>query len=832
MNKIFRGALGLLIIAASSLVAIGIIFSNLAKKSLYQDSGEIRAEGLNTRVRVYMDDYGVPHIFAESEHDLYYTLGYMHARDRLWQMDIMRRAAEGRLSQIFGSSTIEYDRLFRMIRINKTAFELYKNISQKSRDILEAYSEGVNVFIQMHRKQLPIEFDVLNYQPDEWKPEHSLMVGRLMAWDLNLNWYGDYAFREIVDKVGIEKALEIFPDRRISSGRSFKDMRKANEGENGFGLKTQTPRGQESPLLESGIKKFVEVYLSYRQFRGMRDISSGSNSWVISGSKSETEKPILANDPHLNLESPSRWYEVHLKGGNIDVMGATLPGVPAVIIGHNRAVSWGLTNLMNDDNDFVILDRDSTNPLRYIYKGQSLFPDSSVEKIEVKDSTGVYLTVKETKLGPVVSDLRTGILKEDKLIALLWTGFENSDELKALYMLNTAKNWEEFKSGLKDFGCPAQNFIYADTAGNIGYQAAGKVPKRSQSQMGRLPPGENAEWTGYVDFDMLPGIFNPKDSFIVTANTDPFEVVSGKENQVSEFYISWTWEPRSRLERIKEMLQKKTKFNVDDFRLIQMDHVSLYAKEMVKYLLASFGEGAEETQEVRDGLNRMRNWDGLMKPENPEGAIFNVFFVNLVKNIYEDELGEKVFYDFLTLSNIPYRSTAVLLEEANSSWFDNVNTAGIERKEEIIRKSFRDAVWFLISRFGTGDMNMWRWGEMHQLKFMHPLGNAAALDKTFNIGPYQLGGDYTTVNNSGFSLVSALKDGRFEPEVGPSMRMISDLSNIEHSLSINSTGQSGQPTHPNYSDQSRLWIYGDYKEGAMDEFEIAQRGYKYLVLSP
>lgn len=819
MNKISKGILGTIIILVPALAAIAIIFNNLSNKSFYPDSGEIHVNGLLAKVRIYSDEFGVPHIFAENEHDLYFSMGYLHARDRLWQMDVMRRAAEGRLSEVFGGSTVEYDKLFRTIGINRTSYSMLKNISQKSRDILRDYSQGVNKFVEMHRKQLPIEFDILNSQPEEWKPEHSLMVGRLMAWDLNLNWYADYAWREIVEKVGIEKAAEIFPDTSLVPRKKLEAPIEDTTVSEPQGTKTSLlPPSSGGVPPEKGETAFLETYISYRRFFGLNNFSSGSNSWVIAVSRSESGKPILANDPHLSLQSPSKWYEIHLKSGDIDLTGMSLPGVPAVIIGHNRVICWGLTNLMCDDNDFVLMER-------------SMVSDSTIEKIGVRDSSEVYFTVRRTRLGPVVSDFRTGITAGDSLSALRWTGYESSDELKAFYILSRAKDWEEFKSGLKEFGSPAQNFIYADTAGNIGYQAAGKIPVRKHHQRdeaGALA-GEDPDWIGFIEFDKLPSSFNPRDSFIVTANTNPFELslnLPFARGNNSQYYISWTWEPSSRLDRINEMLQKKSKFSVDEFRLMQMDYVSLYAKDITKSLLEAFEDGSNESPEVRDALNRMHNWDGMMKPELPEGAIFNVFFVNLLRNIYEGELGEKIFYDFLMLSNIPYRSTARLLKEPNSLWFDS------GPRNELIKRGFRDAVSFLISYFGTNDVNAWKWGELHQLRFMHPMGKVAALDKTFNIGPYQVGGDHTTVNNSGFSLVNALRHGTFETDIGPSMRMITDMADVQHSLSINSTGQSGQPTHPNYSDQSRLWFYGEYKEGSMDEFEMMGRGYKLLLLNP
>lgn len=838
MNKYVKGIIGTLIIAIPAVLLLGFLFRHLSSKSFYPNSGSINLSGIKTEVKVYSDDYGVPHIIASNNEDMYFALGFMHAQDRLWQMDLTRRVAEGKLSEIFGSSTLEFDKLYRTIGINRFAYRWYEKISPESKKILTAYSNGVNSFIDKHYKNMPIEFDILNYKPEPWKPEHSLMVTRMIGWDLNLAWYTDYIFGKLVNKVGLEKVSEIFPDTTISIYKKPAEVIDSTETDSLKELSLS--RINEITALGNG---FFKSYSNYRDFFYINCTHLGSNSWVVSSGKSETGKPLLANDPHLAFMAPSKWYEVHLRSSFVDVAGMSLPGVPGIAIGHNRTISWGLTSLMNDDNDFFIFEREQANLNFYRYNNRLYRLDSLKEKIFVKDSNEVDIIVKNTIIGPVVSELKSrgfisqtiNDLYKNKILTFRWTGFEYSDEISAFYRINTAKNWNEFKEGLKEFCTPAQNFIYADTAGNIGYKAAGKIPiRKTENKNDYIYPAEtNMEWTGFVEFDELPEIFNPKDSFIVTANTNPFNWLKIENN--NRFYISYFWEPSSRFERIHEILSSGFKFNVNEFKLIQSSYSSPYAKDIIGFLLAAFKDDKNLDNETAEALNILKNSNGDMPANNAAGAVYNAFFIELLKNIYLDELGEDAFHDFLLIPNMPFRSTQLILKNYspdNPLWLDNINTPQLETRDEIIRKSFLDALAFLKSKYGNPDVNSWRWGEIHKVTFMHPLGIVPELAGTFNIGPYEVGGDQTSVNNSEYSFNDAIKKGTYNNLLGPSMRMIVDLSNMTSTCTVNSTGQNGQPLHPNYSDQTRLWQYGDMKTIVLNETDMLDKNYNLLILIP
>ncbi|MFA5404623.1 MAG: penicillin acylase family protein, partial [Ignavibacteria bacterium] len=418
-NPYIKNTTGILIIVVTLVITLIVLFNQLSNKSFYTESGTVKIKGIYENVNIYRDDFGVSHIEANNENDLYFALGYTHSQDRLWQMDLYRRIAEGKMSEIFGKDVIEFDKLFRTIGINKISYQFYQNLSPKSKEILNSYTEGVNYFINSHIKKLPLEFDVLNYKPEAWKPEHSIMLIRLMGWELNLAWYTDFMFGEIVKKWGIEKAKDFFPNYPEDAPFIISSEKKSNEN-----TKTQDTTKKISELtIENNYRTLAELgndfcktNFDFRNFFGLKGTHIGSNSWVISGKKSENRKPILANDPHLVLQSPSKWYEVELinKSNNNFCGGFSIPGVPGIAIGYNNSISWGVTNLMNDDADFYILRFDSLNYNNYIFKNVSYPIDSTTESIKIKDvKDEIYFTIYKTRLGPVISNLeQTGLINK------------------------------------------------------------------------------------------------------------------------------------------------------------------------------------------------------------------------------------------------------------------------------------------------------------------------------------------------------------------------------------------------------------------------------------
>lgn len=854
MNKYVKTFLGTIIIFIPAILILGLLFNNLSRKSHFPTSGEIAVSGLKSQVKVYFDEFGVPAILAQNQEDAYFTEGYLHARDRLWQMDLTRRVAQGRLSEIFGSQVIEFDKLFRTIGIHRFAYRWFENISPESKLILTSYTAGVNKFIESNYDNLPVEFDALNYRPEPWKPEHSLMLARMMGWDLNIAWYTDYIMGEILNKTGIEKTALMFPDTNITI---YKKPEPEEIDSTAIDEETETPKKRkkktETGLLENDNAKylrqvsflgkdFFEANRDYRKFFNIDVSHTGSNSWVISGSRSISGKPLLANDPHLALQAPSRWYELYLKGGALDVRGMSFPGIPGIVIGNNKFISWGLTNLMNDDNDFVILRRDSADSRKYKYNNQSVAMDSIVEKIYIKDSVETEFIVRTTAIGPVVSDLKfrgfadmqenTENPYNDKLMTFLWTGFEYSDEVKCFYGINTAKNWDEFRNSLKDYCAPAQNFIYSDIYGNIGYKAGGRIPvRKTNNDYSYIFPGEDElNWTGFIEFEKMPEVYNPPEGYLITANTNPYDWLSDIKDK---YYISYLWEPSSRYKSISGFIKSKTVFDIEDLKILQNSYESPYALEILKDIYTdthdnfSFGD-----DDALWTVEKLKNWNGDLNKNEAASLIYNTYLVFLVKNTFEDELGPNVFNDFISIQNIPYRSLEILMKQPDNVWFDNIITDNTETRRDIVRKSILQTVEFLKARFPGKDRNTWNWGSVHTTKFRHPLGFVEALDKTFNIGPYDVGGDQTSINNTEYRFSDVIEKGNFDVVVGASMRMLIDMSDIDHPLTVNSTGQSGQPVSVHYRDQARMWSYGDYKKNVSSEPEMTDRKFDLLILNP
>jgi penicillin amidase len=706
----------------------------------------------------------------------------------------------------------------------------------------------VNYFIKTHSKNLPLEFDLLDYKPEEWTPVNSLMIVRMLGWELNLSWYSDYMFGEIVKKMGLDRARDFFPNYPEDAPFIIKSETKkeSNEKNQKPGAENFHSVNDNYANVENRFKSIADLgngfYFTTQNFRkylGIEGSHIGSNAWVISGSKSENKKPILANDPHLALTVPSKWYEVQLynEANEKYVSGFSIPGAPCIVIGQNNTIAWGITNLMNDDSEFYILDRDSTDRNKYIYKGNSFSLDSTSEEIKIKGvKEELSFVTYRTKAGPVISELETTSLyynqnfkqKDNKILTFKWTGFELSDEIKSIYDINNSRNWNDFKSALKNFGLPASNFVYADTMGNIGYHAAGLVPIRKNLNSEYevfYPSGGEVEWSGFINSDELPQSYNPKDSFIVTANNKP--------QKDYKFYISNLYEPPYRAERIEAILKSRNNFNANEFKLIQSDVYGLQAKEYCKYIFDAYKDTMSLYEEEKTFIKLLKNWDYNFSNFSVQASLMSEFELQLYKNLYLDKLGEDLFKSYLILNNIPVRNTSRILRDEKNWLFDFPGTPRkLETRDEMMKKTFREAIESLKTKFGTNDYTKWYWGEIHKVIMQHPFGIVSALSSIVNIGPYEIGGSGTTVANSEYSFIKALSSKEFESTLGQSMKYITDLSDTKNYYSVIPTGQSGQPIHQNYRDQNRLWLNGEYKIITTDLNELNTGNYKLLYLIP
>ncbi|MGK9369867.1 penicillin acylase family protein [Melioribacter sp. Ez-97] len=815
MKKWKKHLIGWTIFVILLLLVMSLVSYIMIKRTLPQYDGAVTNNKIDSDVIVYRDSMAVPMIIAKSQEDAAYVLGYLHAQDRLFQMDIARRAGEGKLSEIFGDKTAPFDLMFRTVGIARTASESYKRIDSITGKILIAYSNGVNKFIDEAKGRYPIEFGLLGYEPYKWKPEHSLIIARMMAWELNLSWWSDVAFAHIIQKIGKEKTAELLP-----------------------GYPENAPL-----IIDDRFKRFAEVPLDliktdreFRKFIGFNGTHIGSNSWVVSGNRSSAGKPIIANDPHLAFSAPGKWYFALIRSKEWNAEGFTLPGLPSVVIGKNRNIAWAMTNVMADDADFYIEQIDTINN-RYLVDGQWKNLEVVTDSIYIKNKGYHKFVIRQTHRGPIISGIHPYRLmnkkSENLQISMRWTGNDFTNEMLSSILINRANNWREFSAALKYFNVPGQNFIYADKEGNIGYVCAALLPVRKNASPTLIYDGRTTDndWKGYVSYDLMPKLFNPENGFIASANN--------KTVRNFPYHISNIWEPSSRIERITQLLNSKKLHTPDDFRNYQTDFVSPYAKFVTENLLKAFENVKIKDANLALALELLENWDYKMSAGSQTPSIYSAFLFFLIKNTFEDELGPDLIKEYVILANVPYRKIYELLGEENNFLFDDVTTPRLENKNDILRKSLVDALSYLETNYGTDPVD-WQWGKIHSVTFKHMFHGISSLaDKLIDIGPFPIGGDGTTVFNTEYSFVTLFDDGQteymnhenpFEIILGPSMRYIYDFANPGYIKFIMPTGQSGNFISPHYRDMTEMWLNGKYRVVPLNENEFEEKSAHKLVM--
>jgi penicillin amidase len=545
----------------------------------------------------------------------------------------------------------------------------------------------------------------------------------------------------------------------------------------------------------------------------------------VSPKRSSTRAPILANDLHLFLSAPSLWYQLNLSCPDWNVSGVSLPGIPLVIVGRNNALAWGFTNAMLDDADVYIDEFDSTLTT-YMFEGRLRPVEARVETIYVGNTDSLLAPVRETLHGPVLDEIHPPRLPARSagkrfFLTFRWTGFEASDELYAFYLMNKARDSQEFEAALRFLAAPGQNVVFSDTAGNIGQWVTGRVPVRTRSNpMFPLPGwmGEH-EWKGYVPFNQLPRIWNPPEGFVATAN-NPFV------DERFPTYVSELWEPSSRIIRIRELMASDEHFGVKDFERFQMDVQSPHGREFAGHMLRALWSDSLGNPAAESALEYLRNWDYRFSKDNVAPTIVAATFVKFVRNVFEDELGDSLVLYYTMFSAMPNRIASQLLGSDSSAWFDDVTTGGVETKDEILRKSLYDALRELEEYLGT-DTKLWRWGSLHAVTFAHPFGKQKPLDKVFNVGPFGISGSGTTVHKTDFRFSDP-----FNVFVGSSVRQVIDLGSRSSLSSVITTGQSGQVFNEHYDDQNVLWLNGEYHTILFDWDEISGAPWDQLVLKP
>ncbi len=755
-----RRGLPLLLAAALLLSCCSRIF----EASIPQRNGILSVPGLSAPVAIVRDRFGVPHITAANDGDLYFAQGFVHAQDRLFQMDVERRLARGELAELFGEKALAADMLFRQLGFAARAPAIAASWPAKTRGIVASYCAGVNAAMAAARAW-PAELRVLRVPPRRFAPEDVAAVGLLKSIGLS-QWTEEAALYKAWLSLPREKALELLP---------------VTPADAPVVTPAYGPAAAAPAALSEGLA-------SLRATVGGLPRAGGSNAWAVSGKRSVTGRPLLANDPHILLTCPSLWYENHLVAPGVDVYGVSFPGAPCVVIGHNPSIAWGFTNAMLDDADFFLEKVDGE---KVMFRKKWVPMARRVETIRVRGARDRTVVVRETPHGPVLSPAFPGV---PGVLALRWIGYDGGDPVGALHAINRARNREEFLAAAALFPHPAQNVVYADGEGNVGVVMMGKIPLRKGGG-GQLPvPGDSGEWdwTGTVPFQGNPRVWNPPGGFVAAANFPP----AGRSYP---HYLSRLYEPPDRGKRIIRLLSGTGPFSVDKFERMQADVCRPEAERMVSLAIRSARGREARSPDMREAARILSEWNLCASADSAGAALYEAFSEKLIENTFRDDMGPALFEEVSRTSRILWNAMDRAVARGDSLFFGNVETGRKETLDELMARSLADAMSLLKNRLG-GAYATWSWGRLHQVTFEHPFGKVRYLQRWFNIGPMAAPGDGRTVFKEEF------RHGTdFSVVVGPSMRQVVPLGFRGKARSVITTGASGHFFEPHYRDQSDLW---------------------------
>ena len=777
---------------AVALLAVALFIAYSVWRTFPRESGSVKVPGHSAPIALDFDAHGVPTIRARSIPDAMFGLGYAHAHDRLWQMEFERRVGSGRLAEILGEGLVPADTFLRTVGFRASAEEAWRSLSPAAREPLEAYARGVNAFLASSSVR-PIEFRLLRVDPEPWQPVDSLVWAKMMAWDLAANARDEIRRSRFAAAVGPARAAELLP---------LAASEPAIMTEEEWSPPANPDPPSASRLPSPGPWGLLANAFGSLDALGFGGEDLGSNSWVVAGSRTVSGRPILANDPHLGLRTPSVWYLAAIEAPGYMAAGATLPGIPGVIIGHNNRIAWGLTSIEPDVQDLFVEEVDPKDPSRYRHRGEWKSFSVRRETIRVRGARDTELLVRGSVHGPVVTGVFDGAGTLGSAVSLRWTGLDDGDRTaESFFAIGAARNWDEFLAAAALLRTPPQNLIYADVEGHIGYAAAGAMPIRPRAD-GLLPvSGEgDDDWAGMIPFASLPRVLDPPAGFVVTANN---RLVAGEAGLA--FGLNWAEPYRAR--RIRELLESKPRLTAADVQALQLDRKSGQAEELLPLLL----DTAPLDAASRSALEKLRGWNREMAPESVPAAIYAAWFVELAK-MPEDELGQ-------TPRGRTKGRFLIQALAGNSRWCDDARTSRVETCADFKAATLRDAVAFLERRLGP-DRARWHWQRLHQALFPHDVfGKVWGLRRLFDLQVGQ-GGDGSTVNVGAFS-----QDGSFAMTDGPSYRQVIDLSDFAGSRYVHTTGQSGNVFARGYRD-----LLPEWREGR--SFRIGEGPVRTLVLEP
>jgi len=793
----------LLVLICIVVVIVAAVLWRYVYRPLPQLDGNINLPGLQKDVIVERDHWGVPHIRASSVEDMAEAQGYVMAQDRLWQMDLLRRVGRGQLSEILGPATIHIDKQFRTLGFGRAAERDLSLVDPTTRGLFEAYARGVNRFIEQHSDELPIEFTLLKYKPTPWQPADSLVISGYMYETLTDTWEEEINRAKVTEKVGADRAHELFSPDAAMDHFVVGDPNVTNDGSQRSHLDPDDPNGDDdddddmtpdgvlkanntspplgtqpeperAPDLTTALANSVVGYI--RDSRSEIRHSLGSNNWVVSGDHTATGKPLLANDTHLELSIPPIWYEIHLTAPGWNVKGLTIPGAPLVVIGHNDRLAWGFTNNGADVQDLYIESFNPANTEEYSVNKKWVKAQTIDETIKVKDHPDEHLPIVITRHGPIVRR------ENGKAYALRWTATEPGGLSNVYNWLGKAQNWDEFRSIIKKVWGPAQNAVYADTQGNIGYVMSARVPIRKKGH-GEVPvPGDtdDYEWTGYIPFEQLPQALNPESGLIATANA---RVVGPAYKP----YLTDHWEEPYRTARIYDLLRDKHDLRPTDMLKVETDTYSFPHVFLADQLIAAAKVVTPQDDRTKKLIEGLKDWNGIADADSSEVTFLVRFRRTALNLLLEPYLGSDT-------NLYQWRATTFLqktLTERPSKWLP----ARYKSFDELLIAAADSTVAKLAEESKSAHIEDWQWKNFNALDMLHPIGRDGLLKKWLSItGKPQSGTNYS---------VRAAT-----PHHGPAMRFVANPADWDRSILLIPAGQSGQPGSSHYSDQFDYWYEG------------------------
>lgn len=759
--------------------------------------GEIELKNLEKETTVYFDEYGVPHIYADSEKDAMTALGYVHAQERLWQMELLRRIAPGKLSEIFGSVALKNDKFFAGIGIEEASAKAIAKLDKNSESykLTQAYLDGINQYLE--EGTTPVEFTLVGVKKEKFTIKDVYNIFGYMSFSFAMAQKTDPLLTDIRNKYGVE----YLKDLGIEGEFNNTQIKSSKENIEDY---TAVSKSITALLDKSPIPPFI-----------------GSNSWVAGPHKTKSGKVIFANDPHIGFSQPATWYEAHIVTPKHELYGCYLAGTPFPLLAHNRDYAYGLTMFENDDIDFYQeknKDGDSNQ-----YQTPTGLANYEIRKktIKVKDTSDVVLTIKSSRHGPIMNDLLERLDRKHP-IAMLWTYTHQPIQiLNAVYGLSHAKSKDDFRKAVQLVAAPGLNVMYGDAKGNVAWWATGKLYKHNKGVNTHLildgSSGKD-DIVEYLDFSKNPSAENPKWGYVYSANNQP-EPIDG-------FLYPGYYLPEDRAKRISGLMDAKSDWDKEAISKMIYDNTSEVAVGTVQNLILNIDLNSISKEE-KEAVKVLKSWKGTTNLEDVAPTIYNKWVYLYLKNTFEDEMGDDNFNMFLGLS-VGKQVIANQVKNENSVWWDNIKTKNVkETRAAIISKSFHEAISDLQKQLGTTIAD-WKWGEVHTVEHEHPLGKVAALRGLFNVGPFASPGSNEVINNLFFGLNN---EGKYYVKGGPSTRRIVDFSDIENSWSILPTGQSGNPFSKHYSDQAEMYNAGKFRKMKLNKEEIIKTSTK-LVLKP